>query len=244
SACTAVWPPAARAAARFSRRCSCSVWMAGGGVSGPPACWPGWRGWSCCRGWSCRGWSCGRADQAAAPATQASGRISVMSLGRFIARLRSWVRNPETEMGRSALKFLYEDVGLGDRGLHLVDELGDFVGQAGDCAFERGDGPRVEIVLEEERLVGERLEHRLHRGFDALHGGEELIIAVAGAIELVFTGAAKLGALVLVELFLPFAEQRLGNPLDIIDAVADILRPRFAALLLALQAPVQRLHVA
>ena len=52
-----------------------------------------------------------------------------------------------------------------------VDQALDVVVDLGGGAFEAADGGSVEVVLEEQDLVVEGGEDRLHAGFAAAHGG-------------------------------------------------------------------------
>lgn len=114
-------------------------------------------------------------------------------------------------MGLLGFHGVDEFVGFVDGFLHVGDEFVDVTLEGDFGAFEAGDGLGVEVVLEEEDLVVEGGQDGFHFGFGGTHGGQELVVAGPGGLELGGGFGFQVGALILGEFVVPFLEEGLGD---------------------------------
>src|SRR6056297_190184 len=142
------------------------------------------------------------------------------------------------------LQRLYEAIGLCDRLTHRGQQVLGLGLYFTELAADGVDRHRVEVVLEEQHLVLECLQHRIDRPFGPAHGPDHAGVAGSRLFQQFTAARTQVGAGIALQLFLPLGEQVLGDAFNRLDALAHRLGTIDAALVLAVQSPVGALQIA
>src|SRR3954469_21750890 len=76
------------------------------------------------------------------------------------------------------LVFFHEALGLRNRTIHVLDQLGDINLDFGGFPLQRADRLRIQVMLKEEHVIVELGQHRLDAPFGPRGGFVEIMVAL------------------------------------------------------------------